>query len=234
MRSIRLALVCVSLIVNGLVFTGVSYGKIDPETVVGLWFFDEDEDKVAGDSSENGHDGNITNAEWVAGKFGSALEFAGGVVTVPHADDLNLQDHTICFWAKVPNITGAWQPMVVKADAGPLRNYGLFVDLNNGAVHYGFSSDKQWKSGTATTPITDGEWHFVAQTYDIKEQDFRLYIDGIVDFKRTDGSEPDTNITPLQIGGGAFFGSLDELAIFNVGLPEEDILGTTASKRRLV
>lgn len=221
---LKLNLACISLIITALMLAGIGHAEIEPETVVGLWLFDEDEGNIAGDSSGNGHDGQINNANWVDGKFGSALEFTGiETVTVPHAESLSLQDHTICFWAKVPEITGNWQAMVVKEAGGPLRNYGLYVDLNNGAVHYGFSSANQWKSGTANTPITDGEWHFIAQAYNIDEQDFRLYIDGVVDFQRIDASEPDTNSSNLQIGSTSFFGTLDEVAIFNVGLEEGDI-----------
>lgn len=205
------------------VLIGPSFAEIDPETIVGIWLFDKGKDNVAEDFSGNKHDGQIAGADWVDGKFGNALEFIGGAVTVAHSDDLTLQDHTICLWANVPEITGSWQPMVLKQAAGPLRNYGLYVDQNSGAVHYGFSSGNVWKSGSANTPITDGEWHFIAQTYDIREQDFRLYIDGVIDFKRTDGSEPDANAVALQIGGAALSGTLDEVAIFNVALSEDDL-----------
>ena len=59
------------------------HAEIDPETIVGIWLFDEDEGNVAEDSSGNGHDGQISNAEWTDGEFGSALEFSGSGVAKP-------------------------------------------------------------------------------------------------------------------------------------------------------
>ncbi len=56
---------------------GQSYADIDPATIVGLWLFDEGKGGVVKDSSGKGNDGEIFGAEWVAGQFGSALEFDG-------------------------------------------------------------------------------------------------------------------------------------------------------------
>ena len=81
-RKARLALVCVSIIVISLMFAGVSYAKIDPNTCVGMWIFDENEGDIAKDSSGKGHDGTIQNAKRVDGKFGAALELDGATSTV--------------------------------------------------------------------------------------------------------------------------------------------------------
>ena len=88
-KKVRLALVCVSIIVISLMFAGISYAKIDPKTCVGMWLFDGDEDDVAEDSSEKGNDGNIVGkAKRVNGKFGTALEFDGGTSSVEIALDV--------------------------------------------------------------------------------------------------------------------------------------------------
>ena len=39
--------------------------------------YDEGEGSLAADLSGNGHDGEISNPEWVDGKFGKALKFGG-------------------------------------------------------------------------------------------------------------------------------------------------------------
>ena len=55
-----------------------SYAVLDPETVVGIWKFDEGKGNTAKDASENGNDGTLTNKpKWVDGKFGKALELDG-------------------------------------------------------------------------------------------------------------------------------------------------------------
>ena len=74
----RLSLVCASLIVMSLWFTGQSLAKIDPKSLVGLWLLNEGKGDQAKDSSEKGNDGTLTNGpKWAAGKFGKALEFSG-------------------------------------------------------------------------------------------------------------------------------------------------------------
>lgn len=46
MKTARLASVCVSLIMVSLMFTGGNYAAINPETLVGMWLFDEGEGNV--------------------------------------------------------------------------------------------------------------------------------------------------------------------------------------------
>jgi hypothetical protein len=75
-----------------LMFVGISYAEIDPESLAGAWLLDEGGDDTTGDSSGNGNDGEIFGAKWVDGKFGSALEFNGvdNIVVVPHSDTFNV------------------------------------------------------------------------------------------------------------------------------------------------
>ena len=55
------------------VLTAPSYAKLDPETLVGMWMFDEGTGKTAKDGSANKNDGVLTqNPKWVDGKFGKA------------------------------------------------------------------------------------------------------------------------------------------------------------------
>jgi hypothetical protein len=68
------------------------YARIDPESIIGIWLFDEGKGDVAEDSSENGFDGKIMNgAKWVDGKFGDALEFDGADDYVDFGNDERLK-----------------------------------------------------------------------------------------------------------------------------------------------
>ena len=51
--------------------------KIDPDSITGMWLFNEGKGGTAADASGNGNDGEIHGAKWVDGKFGKALEFNG-------------------------------------------------------------------------------------------------------------------------------------------------------------
>ena len=69
-------MVCYVLTISFSVLSHAS--KIDPETIVGQWLFDEDKGDKAIDSSGNGHDGQIKGGnKRVKGKFGHALEVGG-------------------------------------------------------------------------------------------------------------------------------------------------------------
>ena len=103
---VSLASVCVSIIALGLVFANLARAEIGAEDVVGIWLFDDEEEgKVALDSSDNGHHGEIKDGiVWTEGKFGGALEFPGldGVhVEVPPVEALTLTTFTITAWVNM-------------------------------------------------------------------------------------------------------------------------------------
>ena len=78
-------MVCYVLTISFSVLSHAS--KIDPETIVGQWLFDEDKGDKAIDSSGNGHDGQIKGgSERVTGKFGNALEVGGDTWVLVPAD----------------------------------------------------------------------------------------------------------------------------------------------------
>ena len=64
MEMTRFTVVVLSLITISLMFVGLSYAKIDPGAVIGIWFLDDDKGGVAFDSSGNGHDGEIIGDLW--------------------------------------------------------------------------------------------------------------------------------------------------------------------------
>ena len=91
----RLASGLVTLVVLGLILTGQSYARIDPEVVVGAWRFDEGRGDRPKDSSGNGNDGNLDAIgwgapKWVEGSSGKALQFDGLNNYVDSGDDKSL------------------------------------------------------------------------------------------------------------------------------------------------
>ena len=65
------------ILVFVFIATNIAFGAIDQNKIAGLWLFDESSGDIARDLSGKGHDGKITGAQRVAGKFGNALEFKG-------------------------------------------------------------------------------------------------------------------------------------------------------------
>src|SRR4051812_41245702 len=69
---------------------------------IAAYSFDEGEGEVAHDAAGE-HDGTIEGPGWSKGKFGQALEFdgeAGDLVTVPNAEDLQLEEFTVEAWVR--------------------------------------------------------------------------------------------------------------------------------------
>jgi len=94
------------LFIMGLL-TGVCYAKIDLQTIVGMWLFDEGEGAIAKDSSGNNIDMNLNNGvQWVEGQFDKGLGFDGiddnASAVVPDAPQ-GASLRTLVGWAKSNN-----------------------------------------------------------------------------------------------------------------------------------
>ena len=99
----RLTIICISFIIVSLMFAGISDAKIDPETIVGAWLFDENKGDTAKDASGNGNDGTIMGTpQWVNGKFGKALELngVGDYVDLPQLPEQTDQPLSFTAWIK--------------------------------------------------------------------------------------------------------------------------------------
>lgn len=223
----RSTLLCISLTIFGLVFPTLVGARINPEVVVGVWLFDNEGD--ARDATGKGHDGTPEGkVEWVGGKFGLAVEFDGNsAIIVEHADDMNLKDFSVLAWVKIPMAPTDWATIAAK-DGWPNRNYGIWLAGGTALAHHSFTSGTAPNNNyvNAVTPVKIGEWHHVAATYDGKVSN--LYIDGKLDAKATFGDKPNTTDVPFIMGRTAngsykLTGSVDEVAVFNVALSEEDI-----------
>lgn len=76
----------VALLVAGMLTTQ-GYAWIDPESVIGMWLFDEGDDDTAEDSSGNENDGTLEGAMWVDSMSGTTLDFNGMSDYVDVGDD---------------------------------------------------------------------------------------------------------------------------------------------------
>lgn len=203
---------------------------LDTDGLVGAWLMDESDGNTVSDSSGNGLDGKFAqgNPSWVKGKFGNGLEFGGSdMVTVDDDAALDLTSFTLSAWVKIPRTTGVWHIIASKENRNPTgRNYGIFGHLNDGYIHYSFTTNAGWKSFNAKTVITNGAWHHVVATYE--NPNYKLYVDGTVDAEQTPGTVPDNHDNFLFIGGcniGNYWmsGVIDEVVLYDRALSETEI-----------
>ena len=215
-----------------LITTPNVFGKIDPDTVAGMWLFEEGSGNVAKDSSDAGNDGTIAGSKkWQDGKFGNALEFDGqGVyVEVQANDTIILEELTIVAWANLKPSKGArWQSIMMRGQ-NP-RNYLLAVDKDTQTLQLSITKGAPgaW-GGTKGGPVlTDGNWHHLAGVFG-KDEGFVIYTDGQEVGKQAYVKPSlDANPSRMRIGDGSNGGHqceglLDEVALFNVPLSQEDI-----------
>ena len=236
--KVRLFWIGVVVLFTAGLLTTISDAKIDPDTFIGLWGFDDDGGDTARDSSENEHDGELVgNPKWVEGKFGGALEFDGSNhVDMGNAESLQFDgDVTIVFWAKPENVAAGRQNIVCKAYGGE----GCLTQETSGVMSF------YWGDGGGNAEpyvevqrppdgtIVSGEWIHIAEVRDVGERQYRMYKNGEVVASATwnkCGAHPCGDSSPsnlnLYIGhgyAGKFRGILDEVAIIGAVLSENDI-----------
>ena len=213
---------------------------VDKGNIVGAWLFEEGSGKIVKDASGNQHNGEIQGSkiEWTEnGKFGNALRFFGNfkdpedadcVVSVPHKDSLNLTTWSITAWIKV---TTTYYPGILNKDNGDFqRNYALWLDDTAGGIVAQFTSGGRMAFKNASGgAIFDDTWRHIASTYDMKA--LRAYVDGVSVGELAVSSKPDVNSDPIIIGNETpkygvpvpLNGILDDLALFDVGLTDNEV-----------
>jgi len=219
------------VIVIMLIFVNLqAFAKIDAKNVVGMWLFEEGGGDIAKDSSEKGNHGNIAGrVKWVKGKFGNAMEFNGTDtwVEVPFNDSLVLEEVTIVAWAKIQKAP-RWQSILMRGQ-NP-RNYLLCTNIDTGVLLFSMTKGAKdaWSGPSGGNPVTDDSWHHLAGVLGQKEGNV-IYIDGKKVGQQAYG-KPSLDADPKNIriadgsgGGHMLQGLLDEVALFGIGLNEDQI-----------
>ena len=229
--------IMLAVVIGMLCSISICAADILEDTLVAAWLFDEDQGLKTADASGNGHDGDIKGAKWVQGKIGAALEFNGdgNIVEIPHHADFDLTEYTISAWIKTEP-TGLWQTVIGKEPvAGSPRNYGVFVAGDTKLLGVNYTTAGTWKTAFSKRVAADGKWHHVAATFD--GDHLRAYFDGVMEGETKTEIPPDHNTEPVKIGrwgnprGDFWSGVLDEVAMFNQALTEEEIQDITMDMR---
>lgn len=222
----KVNMLCFSLIILSLLFTAAGEAAIDPDTIAGLWLFDEGAGDETEDSSGNGYDGKLEGSpSWVDGRFEKALEFNGSnyvelLNSAPGLPFGGTSPFSITVWVK--NMGGG--VIIGKFNGGVIGAYVLSV---SGTVNFHREVAPWGLAGT--TPLPNGEFAHVAATYD--GATMKIYVDAELDVEQDRLAQNTDLVTPVLIGArytsGApssfFSGVLDEVALFNVALTEEQI-----------
>ena len=219
----------VVLFAVGLLFAVSSEAKIDPDSVVGMWLFDEGEGDVAKDSSGNKNDGTLMNGpKWVDGKFGKALELDGKDDYVIVHIGAAPQSITLEAWI-YPTAGG-----IVFAEEGQQALDGGWYDshmevLSTGEIKVGFWTGAM--QGISLGKFSLNEWYNVVMTYDKSKNSIKGYVNGELRESGTLAKQYPGDLwyaigarTATNLGEGRYFtGIIDKTAVYNVALSEEDV-----------
>ena len=203
--------------------------------LAGLWRFDDNADLGLDSSSslnQLSESGGISFEE--NGRFNGSAEFDGIDGMLNSADiaaDLPSDGpYTVAAWIK-PEETGArgivgWGNYGSGSSVNALR---IFED--NGFRHYWWGNDLDALDADvddAGVDLDDGEWHHVLAVFDGDERS--LYLNGELLVSDVPGTNNATGAnfavgrTCTFCGGGEFFsGQLDDVAVFNIALTEQQI-----------
>ena len=232
MKYFRFTLVLFMSLV--LLFANSSNAEFGYDNITGLWLFDEGEGTVASDSSSQNNEGQIHGATWVDGKFGKALQFDGtdDWVEVQHSDTVAFETGTsfsLTVHFKGTKVGGslAGKNYEDKSQATPwymIWNGGA----NNKVTFFLRDSGNTSFRPESTTEIGDDQWHFIAGVANTDTGKASIWIDGKMeaetDFNTDDGYGTAEGVFHI----GRHFdrytnGIIDEVALYNVALTEDDI-----------
>ena len=223
----QLILILVLTYLTAWILPQVSVAEIDPETAVGVWLFDEGGGNETKDASGNDHDGTINGAKWKDGKFGKALEFDGGQwVTIESTPELQVgEELTMMAWFFATDI-GDWRQLIAKSN-----EYLLRIDPpGEGNKMSAFvKPGGSWEPRASAHVPDEKKWIHFAATYDsnAKNEQLVVYVNGKragVSTRPGDIAVTGNAVEIGRWGGGSYFvGIIDEAAIFNTVLSEDDL-----------
>ncbi len=154
------------------------------------WPLDEGSGQMAGDASGRGYHARLgrlagadsNDPEWVPGRFGSALRFAGDrsrFAQIVQAPTLSPGSITVEAWIRRLGTPGAFRYVLSNGDQGcDFSSFGLYSGAGSGLAFY-VSGPGGYVVSPAAAPgeVWDGGWHYAAGTYNGRH--VRLYLDGV-------------------------------------------------------
>ncbi len=146
-----------------------------PSYIRGDWRFGEGSGTALGDRSRYRNHGTISGATWATSKAPGALTFDGvlNYVSIPHAASISFTGAMgVALWCK-PAATQKGYCRLIHKIVYPTSGWDLY--LSSSRPTFSIHDNVVDPEARGATAINDGEWHFVAGTYDLEY--LRLYQD---------------------------------------------------------
>ncbi len=185
----------------------------------------------ANDESGNGNHGVVNGATLTSDRNGngnSAYLFNGinnNIVSTPNLPASN-SPRTISLWTKTNSSSaGLMSAAAYGSGAGGYVIFPAFILNSNGKYYFesGSSSNQLFSESS----VSDNNWHQITLTYSGQNTPVRMYVDGMLNASSVN-LDLITENSPFVIGSASwadlwFSGSIDDIAIYNRALTQEEI-----------
>ena len=217
------------------VLTASSYANLNPKTCVGVWLFDNSNGNVAVDSSGNKNDGTLMNGpKWTDGKFDKALSFDGvdDYISLPATTSTNWEGITLAAWVWL-NLLPNELPSSYDEIYGSTQDlYDMYEDKTNNELRVKVTTTAgAERPGIPTAQLKKNQWLHIAGIHDKSAGLMKIYMNGqLIDTHNLTGFINGSQNSTIGAQGGPngpftdfHNGMIDEVALFNVALSEQDL-----------
>ncbi|PLW80160.1 hypothetical protein C0585_03980, partial [Candidatus Woesearchaeota archaeon] len=215
--------------VQALPNNAIETGSINMSGNVLLMHMDESSGIIV-DYSGQGNNGTQSGGVTYSadGQIGTAISFAGDGDAIDISDDLSLrvENLTISLWVKSNEVTAS-DILITKRWAAATNPYNSYIiDIHASKFRFSLGNDSYRSVLTSISNVSD-DWTHISATFN--GDVMKIYINGILDNFSYDfsGNYIDYTTFPLAIAnygaGWEFDGSIDEVAIWNRSLSDEEI-----------
>ncbi len=239
MGFVKSSLLCLGVLVACLVFTNVS-DAVKMDNALAIWTFDEGQGETVADMSGSGNDAKFAagNPEWVAGKFGGALRFAGadddGWVATDAPVVVDTVDFSMGCYVNPGDAQKTWTNILSSHQEPPRRGMS-FEQIENNVNLFGIAigDGPNW-AGNGNVQLETGVWNHMAFVR-VGDKGYWYYNGAPDEFVGPGGEaqlasgDPVVAATePFRIGnwilgGREFNGAVDDAFLFNRALSAEEI-----------
>ncbi len=213
----------------------IDYVAAEVEGLVVYFGFEDGQGEIVTDLSGNGQEGKLEgDTSWTDGKYGKGLNFGGknGIVRVFHSHQfLFTEGITVCAWIRPTLVKGPGQWQLIAAKGPDVEEYFEVLLHPDGYIWMGWKlSNGRQVPNKSPAKIAKDKWQHVAVSFQSGEW-WTVYLDGevLIDHPRQKselvpveahlllGTEDPPNLNRY------YNGDMDEFAIYNRGLTQEEV-----------
>ncbi len=214
-----------------------SYFSGCPDNTISYWEMNESGIYFTVKDKLGMNDGSCVTGECpepVNGMNFGALSFDGiddkiTVASHPTLNYSNALNFTVEVWVKTTQ-TGTGNKVIAgKYDGNPAWWLGFDASTGNAKFSFRSSTGDDYAEVTATTPINDGKWHFLAGVKSFDNSELKIYVDGNLENTITasyNGNfDGNNSLTIGNYAGNYFFGGrVDELRLYDRAINSDEII----------